>query len=215
MKIVCLFPGIGYTCDKPLLYYSSKMLSALGWQTIRIAYGGFPSGVKGNAAKMKQCAEMALEQAEKLLKDTDWSRYDEILFVSKSVGTVVAGAYAQKHHIACRHVLFTPVEASFSFGIREAIAFHGTSDPWADSEVIRDACLAAGIPLYTTEKANHSLETGDVGDDIETLKNTMNIVKDYAEGKPERVRMEQNHAGAEPAIRCTADRRRTTHETED
>ena len=23
-KIACLFPGIGYTCDKPLLYYSWK-----------------------------------------------------------------------------------------------------------------------------------------------------------------------------------------------
>ena len=59
MKIVCLFSGIGYTCDKPLLYYSSKMFSALGWQTVRVTYGGFPSGVKGNAEKMKQCAEMA------------------------------------------------------------------------------------------------------------------------------------------------------------
>ena len=92
MKIVCLFPGIGYTCDKPLLYYSSKMFTALGWQTVRVAYSGFPSGVKGNAKKMKQCAEMALDQAETLLKEFEWSRYDEILFISKSVGTVVAGA---------------------------------------------------------------------------------------------------------------------------
>ena len=180
MKIVCLFPGIGYTCDKPLLYYSSKMFSAAGWQTVRIAYGGFPSGVKGNAEKMKQCAEMALDQAETLLKDIEWSQYDEILFVSKSVGTVVAGAYAQKHHVPCRHVLFTPVEASFSFGIKDAIAFHGTSDPWANSEAIRKACSASGIPLYITEKANHSLETGDVDADIETLKSTLQIVREYA-----------------------------------
>ena len=24
-KIAVLFPGIGYTCDKPLLYYSAKL----------------------------------------------------------------------------------------------------------------------------------------------------------------------------------------------
>ncbi len=180
MKIVCLFPGIGYTCDKPLLYYSGRMLSTSGWEVVRVNYGGFPPNVKGNAEKMKQCAEMALEQAEEILKDTDWKRYEEILFVSKSVGTVVAGAYAKKHGIPCRHVLFTPVEATFAFGIREAIAFHGTSDPWADSNRIREACRSANLPLYITEKANHSLETGDVDTDIETLKSVMRIVRKYA-----------------------------------
>lgn len=181
MKIVCLFPGIGYTCDKPLLYYSWKMFASLDWKVVPVPYGGFPSGVKGNAKKMKKCAEMALEQAEDLLKEIDWSQYDTILFVSKSVGTVVAGAYAAKHHIPCRHVLFTPVEETFSFGVKDAIVFHGTSDPWANSDAIRNACQDAGLPLYITENANHSLETGNVEFDIDTMKATMRIVREYAE----------------------------------
>ena len=183
MKIACLFPGIGYTCDKPLMYYSSKMLTGLGWKVVPVSYGGFPSGVKGNAKKMKKCAEMALDQAEDILKDVAWHQYESVLFISKSVGTVVAGAYAQKHHIACRHVLFTPVEATFSFGIRDAIAFHGTSDPWVESDFVRESCSREGLTLYITEKTNHSLETGNVDADIETLKNTMRIVKEYAAGK--------------------------------
>ena len=161
MKIVCLFPGIGYTCDKPLLYYSWKMFASLGWKVVPIPYGGFPSGVKGNAKKMQKCAEMALDQAEELLKEIDWNQYDSILFVSKSVGTVVAGAYAARHHVPCRHVLFTPVESTFSFKVKDAIVFHGTADPWADSKVIINACRDAGLTLHVTEKANHSLETGD------------------------------------------------------
>ena len=40
-KIACLFPGIGYTCDKPLLYYSWKLLDGLGWEIIPVRYGGF------------------------------------------------------------------------------------------------------------------------------------------------------------------------------
>ena len=35
------------------------------------------------------------------------------------------------------------------------------------------ACEARGIPLYLTEGANHSLETGDVEADISTLAHTM------------------------------------------
>ena len=181
MKIVCLFPGIGYNCDKPLLYYSWKMFASLGWKVVPIPYGGFPSGVKGNAKKMQKCAEMALDQAEELLKEIDWNQYDSILFVSKSVGTVVAGAYAARHHVPCRHVLFTPVEATFSFEVKDAIVFHGTADPWADSKVIINACRDAGLTLHVTEKANHSLETGDIDTDIDTMKSTMKIVRNYAE----------------------------------
>ena len=39
-KLACLFPGIGYTCDKPLLYYSWKMLAAGGWEVIPVTYSG-------------------------------------------------------------------------------------------------------------------------------------------------------------------------------
>ena len=66
-KIACLFPGIGYTCDKPLLYYSWKLLKGLGWEVVPVPYTGFPSGVKGNPEKMQQAAHMALEQAEEIL----------------------------------------------------------------------------------------------------------------------------------------------------
>ena len=35
-KIACLFPGIGYTCDKPLLYYSWKLLKGLDWEIVPV-----------------------------------------------------------------------------------------------------------------------------------------------------------------------------------
>ena len=178
-KIACLFPGIGYTCDKPLLYYSWKLLRGMGWEIIPVQYSGFPSGVKGNAEKMQQCAHMALEQADSLLQAIDWSEYDDILFVGKSVGTVVCAAYAKRHALDCRQVLFTPVEAAFQFAGRKAIAFHGTADPWADTETIEKACRHLDIPLYETEDANHSLETGDVDRDIKEMRKVMKAVRDF------------------------------------
>ncbi len=180
MKIACLFPGLGYTCDRPLLHYSRKLLSSLGWEILPVSYGGFPEGIKDNAEKLKQCAEIALAQAEEQLKEIEWNRCESVLFVSKSIGTVAAGAYAAKHRISCRHILFTPVEATFLFGTKKAIAFHGTADPWADTDKITNACQAAGIPLYLTEGANHSLETGDVEADLEIMKKVMRTVREYA-----------------------------------
>ena len=41
------------------------------------------------------------------------------------------------------------------------------------------------IPLYETENANHSLETGDVDLDIRNMRKMMKIIKAYAENEEE------------------------------
>ena len=103
--LACLFPGIGYTCDKPLLYYSRKLLKELGWETIPVSYTGFPDKVRDDPEKKRRCVKIAMEQAEEALKDIDWNKYDDILFIGKSVGTVVGAMYAKQHGIECRQVL--------------------------------------------------------------------------------------------------------------
>ena len=181
-KIACLFPGLGYTCDKPLLYYSWKLLKGRGWEIVPVQYAGLPSGVKGNEEKMRQAAIMALEQAEEQLRDVDWNEYAEVLFIGKSIGTVVCAAYVKQHCVKCRQILFTPVEATFLFADQHAIAFHGTADPWADTEAIQEACGKLDIPLYLTENANHSLETGDVDADILEIRKVMRTVSRFIAG---------------------------------
>ena len=115
MKLAVLFPGIGYTCDKPLLYYAGKLAQGLGYELKRVEYGNFPAGIKGDQEKMKAAFESALTQTEEILKDVDFAQYEDILFISKSVGTVVAACYRQKYHIACRSISFTPLEETFMF----------------------------------------------------------------------------------------------------
>ena len=190
-KIAVLFPGIGYTCDKPLLYYSAKLAAEKGFEVVRVPYGNFPSNVKGNAEKMYQSFVSAREQSEEILKDVDWSSYDEIVFFSKSVGTVVALSYAAEHGIDARQVLYTPLKETFKFpveagaadasdaGKSRAIAFHGTGDPWARTEDIIKICEEKGVPLYLTKDANHSLECGKAIKDIKTIRKVMRTVKEF------------------------------------
>lgn len=191
-KIAVLFPGIGYTCDKPLLYYSAKLAAEKGFEVVRVPYGNFPSNVKGNAEKMYQSFVSAREQSEEILKDVDWSSYDEIVFFSKSVGTVVALSYAAEHGIDARQVLYTPLKETFKFpvaaagaadasdaGKSRAIAFHGTGDPWAQTEDIIKICEEKGVPLYLTKDANHSLECGKAIKDIKTIRKVMRTVKEF------------------------------------
>lgn len=178
-KIAVLFPGIGYTCEKPLLYYAGKIAAGKGYEIMTVPYGNFPSGVKGNLEKMEQSFYSALKQAEEILKDINWEEYKEILFLSKSVGTIVSSAFCKKHELKVRNILFTPLKQTFLFADENGIAFHGTADSWAKTEEILAECKKLNMPVFLTERGNHSLETGNVLEDIKNLEIIMNQVNEY------------------------------------
>ena len=100
-KLAVIFPGIGYHTDKPLLYYAKKLAVKHGYQIVEVAYQGFRKDIKGNADKMQEAFESALRQTENQLAEQVWPDTDEILFISKSIGTIVAAAYAKKAGLPC------------------------------------------------------------------------------------------------------------------
>ena len=182
MKLAVLFPGIGYTCTKPLLYYAGKIAAGHGYQVFSVAYGGFPKDVKGDPLKMQMCFVSACEQAEEMLCHIQWDSYEDVLFIGKSIGTTVAARYAKEHGVSARMILLTPLAETFRFTNKEAIAFHGTADPWAVTGEIQRACKEQGILLWLTEGANHSLETGNVQTDLNTLTETMRVIDRFVVG---------------------------------
>lgn len=80
-KLAVIFPGIGYTADKPLLYYTSHLARNYGYQLQTVSYPSLPENVKGNPAKTKQAFDVAYEQTEHLLQDIDWNSYGKILLI--------------------------------------------------------------------------------------------------------------------------------------
>ena len=179
-KIAVIFPGIGYHTDKPLLYYSKRLAANDGYEVKSVDYTGFPKDVKGSAEKMRKSYLIALEQTGEILSGVNFADYEDILFISKSVGTAVAASYAGEMNINARHIYYTPVAESFKF-IKEksGIVFHGTDDKWVDTSIIRSECERLSLPLYITDDASHSLETGIVETDLDNLKIIMNQTKKY------------------------------------
>lgn len=179
MKIAVVFPGIGYHADKPLLYYSKEIATQCGFEVKTISYGGFASGIRGKEKEMLAAFQSALRQSEDVLRGVDFSKYETILFLSKSIGTAVAAAFAEKRQIQTANVFYTPVETSFQVMKDPGIVFHGTADPWMEQERFLGACEKAGYPYYLTEGGNHSLETGDVRRDLEQLQTIMKQTEEY------------------------------------
>ena len=180
MKIAVFFPGIGYHCDKPLLYYARKLAQEYGYEqivTLDYTYDG--KNIRGNRQKMEQAFESLYAQAEKELEETAFDKYSDILFISKSVGTVIASAYAEKYKIKCKQVLYTPLEQTFLFDHDKAIAFIGTADPWSDVQKVIQMAEKQKVPVYVYEETNHSLETEDTLRNLDILKKVMERTEKY------------------------------------
>ncbi|MBQ5361691.1 MAG: alpha/beta hydrolase, partial [Lachnospiraceae bacterium] len=64
---------------------------------------------------MEKSFALALDQSREMLKDLKWEDYEEILFISKSIGTAVAAAFGKEKGLKVRHVFFTPLKETFSF----------------------------------------------------------------------------------------------------
>ena len=195
MKICVLFPGIGYTTEMPLMYYPGKMTLGLGYELVRLRYHDLPGGVKGNKEKMKMAFDIAFEQSMEQLKDVEWDKYEEVLFIGKSIGTAIAAKCGQELGLntatdihneengsdkRMKYIYLTPLEETFLFTKpASGIAFHGNSDPWAKTDVITKKCAENDIPLFIYENANHSLETGDIPKDIESTNDVLTKIMTY------------------------------------
>ena len=186
-KLAVFFPGIGYTADKPLLYYSRKIAAEQGYEVKLLPYRGFPPKIQGDAGRMQESFRIAMNQTVEMLAGTDLTSYEELLFVGKSIGTIVAAKYASDLGIGSRvrFVFYTPLEDTFRFHAGKAVVFTGTDDPWVGRGESRIPECAAenGYPCVLIADANHSLETGNAGKDIENLMMIMKETEHFIEGK--------------------------------
>lgn len=200
-KLAVIFPGIGYTADKPLLYFGRRIAVEYGYEIRIMDYKGFPPKVKGDRNRMEESFFIALRQAEEMLAGVDFTEYDDIVFIGKSIGTIVAAKIAADATAGTsseaaagtapeslakariRQVLYTPLEDTFRFPIGEAIAFTGDDDPWVGKENSRipALCKERGVPCRLVPHANHSLESKDVFADMKELRKVMKETEAFLE----------------------------------
>ena len=183
-KLAVLFPGMGYTCMKPLLYYADSLCRELGYETIRLDYGD------GIPRDKVQAFSIASERVLPRVLAIPFEEYDDVVFIGKSLGTVIEGVAYERTadqrqgsampNIRC--VFMTPVPETPEHMHRNGIALSGSADPWApDHDAMRKACEEKGVPFYSFPGANHSLEAGNVQNDLNNVKRAMDIIHEYLE----------------------------------
>lgn len=179
-KLAVLFPGVGYTCTKPLLYYTASAAADHDYEILRLDYGQDIHSFRGRTPEdLAPVIRLALKRALHQLEQTDFRQYDRILFISKSIGTVIACESEKQLHLEgkVRHFLMTPIPSTLPYlKHADGIFFSGTSDPYISESEVRKA--ARRYPNKTGgifEGCDHSLERR--GDTLGNLKNLKQIVE--------------------------------------
>ncbi len=179
-KTAVIFPGVGYTKDRPLLYYSGKMAATLGYELVHVDF----SGIDWSKEKLKdrdflqEALDICLGRIRRAVGDVYGLSKENTVFISKSIGTVAACAYAHEHSLDVKQLCFSPLEMIEGY-VRPngAVLFYGDADPFADHVQIERIARDKSLATVKIAGGNHSLETGDVFTDIGNLMIIMERVK--------------------------------------
>jgi hypothetical protein len=160
-KTAVLFPGIGYTCKRPLLHYSSQMTRLHGYETIELDYGADIHSIAArDEASMLAVCGTVLERILPQLRGADLGSSDDVIFISKSIGTYIAWQCMQKLEIHVRHFMMTPIAPMLEhIDCIDGIFLSGTADPLVPSDAVYKAEAACpGKAAMICPDCDHSLE---------------------------------------------------------
>ena len=170
-KLAVIFPGAGYNKDRPLLYYSREILEKDGYEILVIEW--------------EDQVRTRYDQASDILDNIMFDEYEDVVFVSKSIGTEISSTYVAKHDLKVRQIWYTPLQETFNAccgDIEEGsiIAFIGTKDERSNVYQIKIKAEKLKIELHVYEDCDHSLECKDESKNREVLDDVMKITSEYA-----------------------------------
>ena len=180
-KTAVVFPGVGYTKDRPLLYYAGKLAAKNGYELKAVDFAGLDWSKEKlkDSDFLRETMEKCMLITEDALSQIADLSDSQVVFISKSIGTVVATAYAKRKGISPVQICFSPLEMIGAY-VPEggAVLFCGDADPYADYKTVEQIATDKKLEIRRIAGGNHSLETGDVATDIDNLQKMMQRVSE-------------------------------------
>ena len=166
-----LFPGMGYGVDRPLFYYARKQAQQHGCQEVCVTYPPFDQDPalpadRRAADALPGCVNDALAQLA-------GKCYGRCVFISKSLGTLVAGEVARRLALRPVQIYLTPLARTFESYMQGNVchAVYGTADPLLPAECALRMERDPVVQCLAVPGANHSLEVpGDIVASVDALR---------------------------------------------
>ncbi|MEF7439831.1 hypothetical protein V4V36_04990 [Paenibacillus lautus] len=108
------------------------------------------------------------------------SKYNEVVFISKSIGTIVAGEVHGKLDIPIKHLFLTPIKDTIHYINRfKGLVVYGSKDEVFNHELANQIKLDKGTEVIEILNANHSLEADHAPESVEILSKLVGIYMNF------------------------------------
>ena len=155
--IAVFFPGIGYTCKRPLMQKCIKHFRAQGYQIVTLDFSAIPFHGPDD---LDTAYHAACKQVSEALSNVDFCQYRHILFLSKSLGTACASWYEQQMPTLPSQFYLTPLPQTLQNITAQSQVLEmavGTEDAYIAPPAVTDFCHKREIPCLLIEGVGHSL----------------------------------------------------------
>ncbi len=149
-KIVVSFPG-GRGNEIPILYFGAKHFEDKGYEKIFINY----------PMSKDLSLDSLLKNALAILNDINWDEYEHIVFIAKSLGTLVACKVKEMLQIPATLVLFTPLEDIIKYINKEndvSFVAMGDKDKYLSATLLIKHCEKEEIKCHIEKEVGHRME---------------------------------------------------------
>jgi hypothetical protein len=165
--VAVFFPGQNYSCELPLLYYTGKSALDAGYDLLMLEYGYQSARTSFEEAKIDTLIQECF-RAINLVIDN----YKKAVFVSKSLGTYIAGRTAELFEgRSVEHLFLTPIKSSIPLIEKYGgLVICGTNDPVFKEKDMDQIATFPNTVVRRMQDANHALEVDDLNQSLEILK---------------------------------------------
>ncbi|NLV35841.1 MAG: alpha/beta hydrolase [Clostridiaceae bacterium] len=158
-SVAILFPGGDGSCDAPLLHYARKATLLSGCDVLSLEYGYY----RATNTFKPEFLNQTISEVNEAIQICLANGYDNIYFISKSLGTSVAGEISRLiGNNKINNMFLTPTSHTTPYIVNsKCVVVTGTNDKLFPKEQIDIIKTCSLVDLHIIENATHSLESDD------------------------------------------------------
>ena len=156
--IAICFPGTGFTCKEALFERLGAEYAARGYDVIKLDFSHIPFK---EIETLEEAIAVAQRAAKRQLAHVSFADYEDVVFLSKSLGTVLAAEHDKAQTIGARHLFLTPLNKTLSLiqpSTRVIAMVLGTQDRFLTGRALANFCDSLAIRYCLIDGVNHSLK---------------------------------------------------------
>ena len=156
--IAVCFPGTGFTCKEALFERLISVYESRGYEVIKLDFTHIPFR---EIESLEEAVAVALRAAKRQLAGVMFQDYKDVVFLSKSLGTILAAQDEKNFSVRPRHLFLTPLNKTLSLLRPDAQVIAmvlGTQDRFLTGRQLMRFCEERNFRCCLVDGVNHSLK---------------------------------------------------------